>query len=242
MIIETWTARKKSGEQTARRRRTEAPRSEFRYLSEKKRRPTWIETLLSIGRRWHERASVSMNWSPGMNNRQSEVSRRATSNASNRPDARAEIQRLATEEGACHRSCESKNWKQKKREVRARAPLAPADPYTMNILRRAPAWCIFFGIKVIVTLWPAGSAKDSFGSLVPINANLLLYGILGRNRAIYETVGVVVIPFKRIRRTSQALPSNCRRTRSPRDALRITKSSRVHSWISNSQCIIWEVN
>ena len=40
----------------------------------------------------------------------------------------------------------------KKREVRARAPLAPADPYTMNILRRAPAWCIFFGIEVIVTL------------------------------------------------------------------------------------------
>jgi len=164
-----------------------------------------------------------MNWPSLINNRQSEVSRRATSNASSRPDARAEIQRLATEEGACHRSCESKNWKPKKREVRARAPLAPADPYTINILRRAPAWCIFFGIKVIVTLWPAGSAKDSFGSLLPINANLLLCGILGRNRAIYETVGAVVIPFKRIRWTSQALPSNCRQTRSPQDALRMGK-------------------
>ena len=34
----------------------------------------------------------------------------------------------------------------------ARAALAPACPYTVNILRRAPAWCIFFGQKVIVTL------------------------------------------------------------------------------------------
>ena len=121
MIIETWTARKKSGEQTARRRRTEAPRSEFRYLSEKKRRPTWIETLLSIGRRWHERASVSMNWSPGMNNRQSEVSRRATSNASNRPDARAEIQRLATEEGLSQILWIKKLKTKKTRGARARA-------------------------------------------------------------------------------------------------------------------------
>ena len=108
----------------------------------------------------------------------------------------------------------SKTESQKKYTSRgARAPLAPACPYTVNILRRAPAWCIFFGQKVIVTLWPGGSANDRLESFLRINAIMLLCGFSRRNQKIYATIAAVVIPLKGIRSTSQALPSDFEQTR-----------------------------
>ena len=139
--------------------------------------------------------------------------KRSFSNSSNRPDARTEIQRRAVREGTSKIS-KTENQKIKYTPRGARAPLAPACPYTVNILRRAPAWCIFFGQKVIVTLWPAGSANDRLESFLRIIAIMLLCGFSRRNQTIYPTLAAVVIPLKQIRSPSQALPSDFEQTRS----------------------------
>ena len=170
------------------------------------------------------------------------------------------MQRLATEEGARHRSCESRKSTKTNIARCARAPLAPANPYTINILRRAPAWCIFFRQKVIVTLWPAGSADDRLESFLPINASMLLCGFSRRNRTIHATIVALVIPLKRIRSTSQALRSNCEEDRRRIRSLVfgfLTSQEKVRPWkiriIIFPHCIririhqdlaseIWEVN